>query len=435
MEVDLTHTSEIITALRPYLYQERSIMVAFSGGIDSTVLLHALVQLRSDYALQLSAIYIHHGISQHADQWAQHCQQVCQQWHVPLHICKVQIDLSSNIEAQARTARYHAISQQLHPNQVLMTAQHLNDQSETFLLALKRGSGPTGLSAMPAISPFASSYLIRPLLGISRRAIEIYAGIHQLPWIEDESNQDTRYDRNFLRLKVLPEINQRWPQFNQMVARSAELCAEETQLIAELIQEQLQHCLTPEKQLYLQPLLAMSDIKRNAILRAWFKLHHVDMPSRQQLTLLWQTVALARDDANPIFTLQQKMIRRYQRTLYLLPNSPSLRDTILPWNMSSPLILPDDLGQLTLSPSIPAGLRAPRANEQVTIRFQAQGRFTIVNRLGSRTIKKLWQELGVPPWMRNRIPLLYYNETLISAVGVFTTLEGQGSDLTVIHTV
>jgi tRNA(Ile)-lysidine synthase len=435
MEVDLTNTSEIITALRPYLYQERAIMVAFSGGIDSTVLLHALVQSRSAYALKLSAIYIHHGISQYADQWAIHCQQICQQWQVPLHISKVQIDIRGNIEAQARTARYQAISQQLQPNQVLMTAQHLNDQSETFLLALKRGSGPTGLSAMPAVSPFADSYLIRPLLSISRIAIETYAAIHQLHWIEDESNQDTHYDRNFLRLKVLPELNHRWPQFNQMVARSAELCAEESQLIAELIQDQLQHCLTPEKQLYLQPLLAMSDIKRNAILRAWFKQHQIDMPSRQQLKLLWQTVALAREDANPVFKLQQIMIRRYQQVLYLLPQSPSLMDIILPWDMSSALILPDDLGQLTLTTSTPATLRAPQANEQVTIRFHAQGRFTIVNRSGSRTIKKLWQELGVPPWMRNRIPLIYYNETLISAVGIFITLEGQGSDLTVIHTV
>lgn len=435
MDVNLTDSSKIITALRPYLYPNRSILIAFSGGIDSTVLLHALVQLRSNYALNLSAIYIHHGISEYADLWASHCQKVCRQWQIPLHIAKVKINLNGNIEAQARTARYGAITQQLQPNQVLMTAQHLNDQSETFLLALKRGSGPTGLSAMPAISPFAHSYLIRPLLTISRTTIENYAATHHLEWIEDESNQDTHYDRNFLRLKVLPVLNQRWPQFNQMIARSAELCAEEGQLIAELIQDQLQHCLTLEKQLYLEPLLSMSDIKRNAILRAWFKLHQVDMPSRQQLKLLWQTVALAREDANPIFKLQQIVIRRYQQVLYLLPHQSSLIDVILPWDMSSPLILPDHLGQLMVTTSIPATLRSPEEGERITIRFQARGRFSIVNRAGSRTIKKLWQELGIPPWMRHRIPLIYYNETLISAVGIFTTLQGQGSSLALIHTV
>nr|WP_294954832.1 tRNA lysidine(34) synthetase TilS [uncultured Gilliamella sp.] len=415
-------------AILDHIKNRQSLLVAYSGGVDSTVLLHALTQLKQQQRpdLQLSAIYIHHGLSQNADSWARHCQQQCQIWQVPLIIEKVRLDpMAGNIEQQARNARYQAIYRHLKSDQMLCTAQHLDDQCETFLLALKRGSGPAGLSAMPV----ESNRHLRPLLTISRQQIEAYANRHQLTWIEDESNQDDHYDRNFLRLKVLPLINQRWPQFSQMVARSASLCQQQEALINELLDNDFHQLLTTQSQLRLSPLINYSEYKRNAILRMWFRQQGVMMPSQKQLALIWQTVVEAKEDANPKFVLHNKQIRRYQNQLYLLPLYDDTEHLVINWDLTSPLVLPDNIGQLQSHYQHDLNCRLPQADEAVTVRFHAQGRLQIVNRQGSRAIKKIWQEHQIPPWMRTRTPLIYYNEQLICAVGVFVTEQGKGSQI------
>ena len=415
-------------AILDHIKNRQSLLVAYSGGVDSTVLLHALTQLKQQQRpdLQLSAIYIHHGLSQNADSWARHCQQQCQIWQVPLIIEKVRLDpMAGNIEQQARNARYQAIYRHLKSDQMLCTAQHLDDQCETFLLALKRGSGPAGLSAMPV----ESNRHLRPLLTISRQQIEAYANRHQLTWIEDESNQDDHYDRNFLRLKVLPLINQRWPQFSQMVARSASLCQQQEALINELLDNDFHQLLTTQGQLRLSPLINYSEYKRNAILRMWFRQQGVMMPSQKQLALIWQTVVEAKEDANPKFVLHNKQIRRYQNQLYLLPLYDDTEHLVINWDLTSPLVLPDNIGQLQSHYQHDLNCRLPQADEAVTVRFHAQGRLQIVNRQGSRAIKKIWQEHQIPPWMRTRTPLIYYNEQLICAVGVFVTEQGKGSQI------
>lgn len=423
----MTHHS-IEQAILDHIKNRQSLLVAYSGGVDSTVLLYALTQLKQQLRpdLQLSAIYIHHGLSENADSWARHCQQQCQIWQLPLIIEKVQLDpMAGNIEQQARNARYQAIYRHLKSDQMLCTAQHLDDQCETFLLALKRGSGPAGLSAMPV----ESNRHLRPLLTISRQQIEAYANRHQLTWIEDESNQDDHYDRNFLRLKVLPLINQRWPQFSQMVARSASLCQQQETLINELLDNDFHQLLTTQGQLRLSPLINYSEYKRNAILRMWFRQQGVMMPSQKQLALIWQTVVEAKEDANPKFVLHNKQIRRYQNQLYLLPLYDDTEHLVINWDLTSPLVLPDNIGQLQSHYQHDLNCRLPQAGEIVTVRFHGQGRLQIVNRQGSRAIKKIWQEHQIPPWMRTRTPLIYYNEQLICAVGVFVTEQGKGSQI------
>lgn len=421
--IDQTITQTISTCLKKH----RKLLLAYSGGVDSTVLLHALVKLKQQQAdLAVRAIYIHHGLSQNADNWASHCQQQCQQWEIPFIIEKVKLDISAgNIEEQARNARYQAIYRHLKSDEMLCTAQHLDDQCETFLLALKRGSGPSGLSAMPV----ESHQHLRPLLSISRKQIEAYANWHQLTWIEDESNQDDHYDRNFLRLNVLPIIDQRWPQFSQMVARSASLCQQQEALINELLLNDFHQVLTQQGQLRLSPLRDYSEYKRNAILRMWLRHQHVMMPSQKQLALIWQTVVQAKNDANPQFVLHHKQIRRYQNLLYLLPLYKDTEQQVINWDLTSPLVLPDHIGELHALYQDDLTCRLPNRDEHVTVRFHAQGQLQIVNRQGSRAIKKLWQEHHIPPWMRTRIPLIYYNEQLICAVGVFVTEQGKGSQI------
>ncbi|CAA2929663.1 tRNA lysidine(34) synthetase TilS [Arsenophonus endosymbiont of Bemisia tabaci] len=422
------HEATLLNQIIKTIGSTRQILVGFSGGLDSTVLLHALVSLRQTTVrnLNIRAVYIHHGLNDKADDWAIHCQKVCFDWQVEFSSQHVYIDpTKKGIEAAARDARYQAFREILLPEEIIVTAQHLDDQAETFLLALKRGSGPAGLSAMPISIPFADTYLIRPLLSFSRQQLVFYAEKKSLFWIEDDSNQDQRYDRNFLRLAIMPHFNRRWPHFSQAVARSASLCAEQEALLNELLQDYLSQLVTAEGALQLDTLVSYSEMKRNTILRRWLSLHRILMPSRVQLKQIWQDVICARPDAEPQFILaNNNVIRRFKQQLWLLPQFNDLTKICLAWQLPAAIKLPDNLGTLIV-PDKGTGFRAPLANEQVTIRFGLKGNIKIIGRQHAKRSKKLWQELGVAPWLRERTPLIYYNDELIAAVGVFITQSGQ----------
>jgi tRNA(Ile)-lysidine synthase len=407
------------------LPSSRKILVAFSGGLDSTVLLHKLVGWREQSPdITLRAIHIHHGLSVNADAWATHCQQVCREWAVPLEVVKVTLaENGLGVEAHAREARYAAFRASLQPGEVLVTAQHLDDQCETFLLALKRGSGPAGLSAMAAESEFAGTTLLRPLLNEKREDLERWAVAHALRWIEDESNQDDRYDRNFLRLRVLPLLTERWPHFAEATARSAALCGEQEQLLDELLADELTALTGTQGQLAVEPLLNVSENRRAALLRRWLARHHAAMPSRAMLERIWREVALAREDANPLLQVDPFEIRRYQQHLWLIPTYERQSDTQIAWpDLTQPLLLPDSSELLLVAGT---EVRAPNEDERLSVRYAASGNLHIVGRNGGRRLKKIWQELGVAPWLRDTTPLLFYGETLIAAAGYFVTVEGQ----------
>ena len=217
----------------------QAFLIALSGGLDSTVLLSLFAKLRQKQPhlppLSIRAIHIHHGLSQNADCWAKHCQDLCDQLQIPLIIERVQVDKTNGIEAGAREARYQAIKKHLQTQEMLVTAHHLNDQTETFFLALKRGSGLQGLGAMQQQSVLFGMPILRPLLGFTRTQLENYAQKEKLNWITDESNEDNRYDRNFLRNEILPKLRERWAYFDLAVQRSAQHCFEQQQLINDLL--------------------------------------------------------------------------------------------------------------------------------------------------------------------------------------------------------
>ena len=411
--------------LASLLTPDASYVLAFSGGLDSTVLLHQLVS----QGLRVRALHVHHGLSPNADSWATHCMGICQQWHVPCEVLRVQVDGQvKGIEASAREARYQALFQQLQPGEHLLTAQHLDDQCETLLLALKRGSGPAGLAAMPEQRQVGAHLHLRPLLDVSRQQLEAYAAEHQLSWIEDESNADVRYDRNFLRQQILPLLQTRWPHFSAASARSAALCGEQEQLLDELLAEQLTQLVDERGALSFPALLTMSEPKRHALLRRWIALQGGTMPSREALKRITDEVMHSREDANPCLSFGPFTLRRYRQQLFWLTPQPSLSQHLLTWHdRRQALLLPDGLGTLQSNAEI-ACLRQPIEGESINIRFQAQGYYHLQGRAGGRDIKKLWQEFGVPPWQRERIPLIYYNQTLISAPGIFVTREGAASD-------
>lgn len=414
-------TADLQQALHPY----RRLLVGFSGGLDSTVLLHQLKLWREQApGLELRAIHIHHGLSPHADSWVAHCQHLCHEWNIPLLVVRVTLaEEGLGLEAQARKARYAAFSEALLPGEALVTAQHLDDQCETFLLALKRGSGPAGLSAMPARARFGDTEQIRPLLGETRESLQAWAQRWDLRWIEDESNQDDSYDRNFLRLRVLPLLTDRWPHFAQATARSAQLCAEQEQLLDELLADELTTLVSGDGALAIAPLQAMSAVRRAALLRRWLARHGALMPSRDMLNRLWDEVALAREDAAPRLRSGNGEIRRFRGELWWVKRYPPLAERVIDWpSVNLPLCLPEGLGTLRLSAG--GNLRLPHPDEPVTVRFRASGTLHIVGRNGGRKIKKIWQELNVAPWRRDTTPLLFYGETLVAAAGVFVTREG-----------
>ena len=406
----------------------RRLLVGFSGGLDSTVLLHRLMLWREQEPdVELRAIHIHHGLSPYADSWVTHCEALCAAWQIPLWVERVTLhDEGLGTEAQARKARYAAFRRHLQPGEALVTAQHLDDQCETFLLALKRGSGPAGLSAMPERTGFADTQQLRPLLGEPRASLLNWAQHYGLEWIEDESNQDDTYDRNFLRLRVVPQLMQRWPHFAKATARSAALCAEQEQLLDELLADDLATLTSETGAMQIAPLLAMSAVRRAALIRRWLAANGALMPSRAMVNRLWEEVVQAREDASPILKLGEGEVRRFRQALWWVKSHASLADEVIPWRkLETPLTLPQAWGSLTLSAN--GGIRLPRPDEPVTVRFKASGTLHIVGRQGGRKIKKIWQELDVPPWLRDATPLLYYGETLIAAAGQFVTREGENA--------
>lgn len=419
--------------LRHKIGDARKLCVAFSGGLDSSVLLAGLAELRDTTLpqVELRALHIHHGLSQFADDWMAHCQAFCHQRNIPFSAVKVQVDAhKGGIEAAARTARYQVFAGNLAENEILLTAQHLNDQCETFMLALKRGSGPAGLSAMSADSSVHGYRLLRPLLDLSREQLEECAARLQISWIEDDSNRDARFDRNFLRLDILPALYQRWPHFASATARSALLCAEQETLLDELLSESLTALTDDEGSFSVEGLKAFSAVRRSALLRRWLASCGAKMPSREQLQRIWDEVALSREDAQAQLVLGSLVIRRFRQRLYLLPEFQSLKDVVIQWDPAEKLTLPDGLGYLKADPdpALQAAkyvIRQPRTDEKVTVRFKAHGVIEKVGRERARQAKKLWSELGVPPWQRDRIPLIYYNEQLMAAPGWFTTRQSQ----------
>ncbi|MDU6411481.1 MAG: tRNA lysidine(34) synthetase TilS [Yersiniaceae bacterium] len=423
----------LLSHLTTQLGDSRACCVAFSGGLDSTVLLHLLAALRhGGRDLPLRAVHIHHGLSRFADEWAAHCEALCAQWQIPLTTLRVTPDpRQGGVEAAARDARYQALASTLQPGETLLTAQHLDDQCETFLLALKRGSGPAGLSAMKNITTFHGHRLLRPLLDVSRQELEGYAGEQGLSWINDDSNQDDRFDRNFLRRQVLPVLHQRWPHFAAATSRSAALCAEQEALLDELLEETLTSLLDAQGSLAIEALRPMSEAKRAALLRRWMARHAMPMPAREQLQRLWREVAESRADAEPQLQLGGGSVRRFRQRLYLLPPMQEIDDQVLAWAPPTALTLPDGVGSLQVTEQFTAEkaqwIRRARPDEPVTVRFHAEGSFYIVGRPHSRQIKKLWQELAIPPWERNRTPLIFYGEHLIAAPGIFVTREGAAS--------
>lgn len=270
----LQHLQTLLASCQQRAYARQTLWLAYSGGLDSHVLLHLVSRLLDnlpDWDLQV--IHINHDLQPDAGQWAEHCLAVCQQLDLPCRVVRLHIDArGESIEAAARDARYRAFAECMQQHDVLLTAQHADDQSETFMLQMLRGSGPRGMAGMPMTKKFAGGYLLRPLLGFRRHELELYANQQQLACIHDPSNQDSRFDRNFLRSEVMPVLQQRWPSLVPTLRRSAQQQAEAAELLDVLAAQDLADCLGRTSGcLALEGLRHLSENRQRNVLRYWLR--------------------------------------------------------------------------------------------------------------------------------------------------------------------
>ncbi|MFA0402366.1 tRNA lysidine(34) synthetase TilS [Vibrio sp. 10N.222.52.C12] len=416
------------------------LIVAFSGGVDSRVLLELAAQFAKSHHIDCCAVHVHHGLSNNADYWAEQCKTWCDALSVPLFIERVSLDISrgESVEKLARDARYQALKKHIRQGDVLVTGQHIDDQVETFLLALKRGSGPKGLSSMAKVMPFSGAHIVRPLLSVTRTDIEGAARDMALTWIEDESNQDVRFDRNFIRHQVTPTLTERWPSFRESVSRSAQLCAEQELLLDELLESHLQQALTEKHSLSIEVLSQYSDLLRARLLRMWLSRCNQPMPSQKQLKLIWDEVACAQADANPKLVLNEVEVRRFNHQLYVVKETKDLSNWQSDISMEESLVLPDGLGELHLTSAASDGvsnhcdaqhfsLNTTRGTLRVI--FNPEGLSAHpVGRGHSRKLKKLFQEYQVPSWLRRRTPILMDGDRVIAVLGLFVDKNYEGQD-------
>lgn len=396
------------------------IAVALSGGLDSTALLHALACLPAARQRGLRAIHVDHGLQAQSRDWSLHCQRISEQCEVPLTIIKVVVERSSGfgLEASARKARYAAFAAALEEDEFLALAHHRDDQTETVLLKLLRGAGPEGLGAMRQLRRLGKAWAWRPLLEVPRQTLNRHACHAGLGWIEDPSNEDTRIDRNFLRHEVLPTLRKRWPKADASIIQSAGwiraaadfIDTESARALASL------QGLDPPT-LDWQSWLNLADALRDPVLRRWLRSLDLPEPNQYQVAELERQLTHAGEGKLPCVRWPGAEVRRYRDLLYAMaPVRLPESGWETHWNGLA-LGLPANLGTLTLKDSMSQTVAVAEI-DHLRVRFRRGGERLRMDAGGyHRDLRDLFQEAGIPPWQRPRIPIVLDRNADVLAVG------------------
>jgi tRNA(Ile)-lysidine synthase len=416
-----TFLDKVIVALErlPIASATADFAVAYSGGLDSTVLLHALTRVVAPGRLR--ALHVDHGLHADSLRWAQHCCAQAQALAVRYESRRVDVaaDLG-NTEALARAARYRALGEMLQPGEVLLTAHHADDQLETLLLRLLRGAGVTGLRGVIEHSVFARGHIARPLLGIARTDIRRQAELWRLAWLEDPSNGDPRFDRNFLRLDMLGALNARWPAGALNAARAARQMCDAEEILTAMAQSDLGAVELPGP-LPCACLAPLSSARQRNLLRYAIARHGLPVPSAAQLEQLRAALGVERRDAQTQVRWADAQARIYRGRLYLLAlQGPRTRAVPAGW-LGPQQPWSGLEGVLALEPVPPAqGLAAELVHQPLEVRFRSGGeRMPASGGRPGHSLKHWLQEAGVVPWMRDRIPLLYARERLVAVADLW----------------
>lgn len=395
--------------------------IAYSGGLDSSVLLHAMAALRGRLRAPLWALHLDHGLQDESAHWSAHCARQCGQLNIPLTHQRLSLAPrpGSSVEAEAREARLAAFRQTLRPGQMMLTAQHRDDQAETLLLQLLRGSGLSGLAAMPELAELGPGWLGRPLLRVGRADLRAYARAESVRWIEDPSNAGLRFDRNYLRHEVLPLIAARWPSYAETFSRSARHCAQGQGLIDALAEQS--HAAVQGRRpgsLSVSRLRALEPALCRALLRHWIRRQGFRLPDTRHLDRILREVLGAAPDRSPLVAWQGSEVRRYRDDLFILaPLPPRPAAMTIVWEGPQPLRLAGTLGYLQRS----------GVDGALEVRFGVGGqRCRIAGKGHGKSLKKLYQEYAVPDWIRPYVPLVFAAGRLLSIGGLCTCDAGAG---------
>lgn len=401
------------------------LLVAFSGGRDSTVLLHALAAIRDQLPAPLRAIHINHRLHADADQWSRRCEQFAVDLCIDYVARNVEVDPADprGLEAAARAARYAVLDTELRPGEWLLTAHHADDQLETVLLQLLRGGGPAGIAAMPARASFGAGWLVRPLLDFDRQALSAYANAHNLPCIDDPSNADRQRDRNYLRHEIVPRLKARWPAAAVTAGRAARHAAQAKQLLGDLAMLDLaQLAAVDAATLPIDATLALGRARAENVVRHWLAQRQLPVPDTRRLDALLQQATDAAEDRAPRITWPGAEARCWHGRIYAFAPLPEPHPLPDRWR-GEPLSLGAGLGELQAA-SANNGLRAEVFVDGVDVRWRYGGeRIRPAGQRHHRELKALLREAGIPPWLRDRIPLLWVGDKLAAVADLWVADE------------
>ncbi len=450
--------SRVAGRLREFIKPGDRLIVGLSGGVDSVVLLDLLSRIAKRRKLVLAALHVNHQISPNAGRWAAFCRTACRARGIPLRVIRVKVKGGDSLEAAARAARYEALLTQ--KTDYIVLAHNQDDQAETLLLQLLRGAGVKGLAAMPLVSskrlaisgqqnsPHASRlipfntplrdtpHIVRPLLDVTRREIEAYASGRKLAWVEDESNADRYFLRNFLRHEVLPLIAGRFPACNAVLARSASHMGEASQMLDELAAGDGDgYC--DGSTLRVAGLRRLSRVRAKNLLRYFLSENGVMMPNAERLEEALRQALTAKDDAVVCIDLGSRELRRFAGVLHLVAKVDAAEIGFSrPWRGERELAVPELNGVLMMTRARGAGLSLARLKTKpVTIGVRSGGeRLQPDCRRPRRSLKNLLQEAGVPPWLRDSLPLLFCGSTLLWApgIGIACEFQAQAGEISVV---
>ncbi|MGO8755565.1 MAG: tRNA lysidine(34) synthetase TilS [Gallionellaceae bacterium] len=414
-------TGRVAATLSTAVPAGASILVGLSGGVDSVVLLHVLAQLAPRFSWKLSVLHVHHGISSRADAWAEFCENLCAQYGLPVYLEHVKIAplRQMGVEAAARELRHAALARQ--PVDFIALAHHLDDQVETMLLQLLRGAGVKGAAAMPVLkSRRGAPDVLRPLLDLTREELLAYARKHALQWVEDESNADDAYPRNFLRHRVLPVLEQRFPAYRATLARSARHFAEAAELMHLLAVQDAQDAFDGST-MSVARLVELEPVRAGNLLRWFLQQRGALLPDHTRLEEMLRQLREARPEAQICVTWDDRELRRYRDRVHVCRRLPEPDAGLcVPWQGEEELKLPQMDGALRFVRCTGEGLSLEKLQAApVTIRLRrGEERLRPDAARPARSLKYLFQEHGVPPWQRGRWPLGFCGEKLVVVPGI-----------------
>lgn len=391
----------------------KRLVVGYSGGLDSHVLLHLVKH--ANPGPPVHALHVNHGLSDDADRWQDHCGEVCRNLDIPFSAMNVQVETGrGSLEENARTARFAAFQQFLAPGDLLLLAHHLDDQIETLLFYLFRGSSIFGVKGMPRERALGQAALFRPLLDVPRKELAAYARANGLNWVEDASNLDVGPDRNYLRHEVIPVIRARWPNVDQVLSSAIDRDAEMVQLVDDYGRLDLDALMAEDGGVNLKPLREMPIARFKNVMRSWIRRLDLPWPGDSVLEEAFTALVTADEDAMPVLSWRGVALRRFQDRMYL---TRCLQDhDISQFANLKPGETIDIAGGVLSTEKVKGhGLHVDKGTE-LTVRFRQGGERIRLAR--ARTLKNLFQENSVPPWLRDRLPLVYLNDELVAIAGL-----------------